>query len=93
MLYELTRIKQMRRNLELTQTELAKLSGVSQSLIAKIERGNIEPSYTIARKIFAVLEERTSNKQNNYSNYQRFSNNIFFMHIFLFHYFIASIPC
>lgn len=63
MLYELTKIKQMRRNLELTQHGLAKLSGVSQSLIAKIERGNIEPSYSIARRIFAVLEEQISNKQ------------------------------
>ena len=63
MLHELTRIKQMRRNLELTQQDLAKLSGVSQSLIAKIERGNIEPSYSIAKRIFATLEKRISNKQ------------------------------
>ena len=63
MLYELTSIKQMRRNLELTQQELAKLSGVSQSLIAKIERGKIEPSYSIAKKIFRVLDEKISHKQ------------------------------
>ena len=57
MLYELNRIKQMRTELGLTQTELANISRVSQSLIAKIERGNIEPSYSIARRIFIVLEE------------------------------------
>ena len=65
MLYDLKGIKQMRRNLDLTQTELAKLADVSQSLIAKIERGKIEPSYAIARKIFAVLEEQISHKQKN----------------------------
>jgi len=63
MFYELIRIKQMRKKLDLTQTELAKLSGVSQSLIAKIERGNIEPSYSLAKKIFAVLEEHISHQQ------------------------------
>jgi predicted transcriptional regulator len=63
MLYELKRIKQMRRKLELTQSELAKLSGISQSLIAKIEQGSIEPSYSIARRIFIVLEEQIANIQ------------------------------
>lgn len=63
MLHELTGIKQMRQNLDLTQQELAKLSGVSQSLIAKIERGKIEPSYSIAKRIFATLDERISKKQ------------------------------
>jgi predicted transcriptional regulator len=63
MLFELTSIKQIRRKLGITQIELAKLAGVSQSLIAKIERGGIQPSYSIARKIFAVLEEQISHKQ------------------------------
>jgi predicted transcriptional regulator len=53
----------MRRNLEFTQQDLAKLSGVSQSLIAKIERGKIEPSYSIAKRIFTILEEQISQKQ------------------------------
>jgi len=63
MLYELTRIKQMRKKLDITQTELAKLADVSQSLIAKIEKGNIEPSYSIARKIFSILDEQIAHKQ------------------------------
>jgi predicted transcriptional regulator len=53
----------MRTELGLTQTELAYLSKVSQSLIAKIEQGSIEPSYSIARRIFIVLEEKITNKQ------------------------------
>jgi len=63
MLYELEKIKQMRQKLGLTQIQLANLAGVSQSLITKIERGNIEPSYSIAKKIFILLEEKLAEKQ------------------------------
>ena len=63
MLYELKRIKQMRQKLGLTQIQLARLAGVSQSLITKIERGTIEPSYSITRRIFTVLEEQLADKQ------------------------------
>lgn len=63
MLYELEKLKQMRQKLGLTQTQLAKLAGVSQSLITKVERGNIEPSYSIARRVFTILEEELANMQ------------------------------
>jgi len=43
--------------LGLTQNELAKLSGVSQSLIAKLESGKVEPSYTKVKKIFETLNK------------------------------------
>lgn len=39
------------------QKELAGRAGVSQSLIAKVEAGKMEPSYTKARKLFEALEE------------------------------------
>jgi predicted transcriptional regulator len=55
-MYELADLKKMRRLLGLTQSELASLSGVSQSLIAKIEAGRVDPSYSRAKKIFEVLE-------------------------------------
>jgi len=55
-MYELADLKKMRRLLGLTQSELASLSGVSQSLIAKIEAGRVDPSYNRAKKIFEVLE-------------------------------------
>ena len=55
---ELKDIKQARIRLGLTQTELAKEAGVSQSVIAKIESGRIDPSYTTAQSIFAALEQR-----------------------------------
>ena len=53
---ELEEIRRMRKRLELTQKELAKLAGVSQSLIAKVESGKMDPTYSKAKKIFSVLE-------------------------------------
>ena len=57
MTYELEEIKKIRKKLELTQTELANRAGVSQSLIAKIEAGRIDPTYTKTKKIFAALSD------------------------------------
>jgi predicted transcriptional regulator len=49
-------IAKRRRQLCLKQTELAKAAGVSQSLIAKLEAGTIDSSYTKVKAIFDVLE-------------------------------------
>lgn len=51
----LDEIKRQRRQLGLTQAQLASLAGVSQSLIAKIEGGRSEPSYPHVRRIFGAL--------------------------------------
>ncbi len=53
---DLDEIRQMRKKLDLSQRELASLAGVSQSLIAKIEKGSIDPSYKNVRKIFNAFE-------------------------------------
>jgi len=53
--YELSEIKQIRKSLGLTQSELAKKANVSQSLIAKIESGKIDPTFTKTKKIFETL--------------------------------------
>ena len=55
MLAEIAEIKVLRKRHNLTQSQLAKLAGVSQSLIAKLESGMIDPSYTNFRKIYDVL--------------------------------------
>ncbi|MEM3154709.1 MAG: CBS domain-containing protein [Candidatus Woesearchaeota archaeon] len=55
---DLKAVKQQRVRLGLTQSELAKEAGVSQSIVAKIEAGRVDPSYTIAQKILAALEQR-----------------------------------
>ena len=55
MLPELDTIASRRRALGLTQTQLAKKAGVSQSYIAKLEAKNIEPSYSKVKAILEVL--------------------------------------
>ncbi len=55
--YELEEIKKIRKKLGLTQTELSNRAGVSQSLVAKIESGKIDPTFTKTKKIFAALSE------------------------------------
>ena len=49
-------IAKKRRQLGLKQAELAKLAGVSQSLIAKLESGKIDSSYTKVKTIFDILD-------------------------------------
>jgi len=63
MFRELSDIKVLRKRLDITQSKLASLSGVSQSLIAKIEAGKIDPTYTNAKKIFETLEELSTGKK------------------------------
>src|SRR3989338_6150821 len=55
--YELEEIKEIRKKFGLTQNELAKRAGVSQSLIAKIEAGRIDPTFSNAKKIFQALDD------------------------------------
>ncbi|MBU0456671.1 MAG: CBS domain-containing protein [Nanoarchaeota archaeon] len=57
MIEELKEIKKLRNKFNLNQKELADKAGVSQSLIAKIEAGKIEPTFTKAKQIFQALEE------------------------------------
>lgn len=64
MLPEISEIKRRRLRLGMKQLGLARASNVSQSLIAKIESGKINPSYDIAKRIFLALEhhERSEEK-------------------------------
>ena len=50
------KLRKIRQEKGLTQTQLAKLSGVSQSLIARIEQGKIDPGYSKAQRIIAALD-------------------------------------
>jgi len=54
--YILENIKRMRVKYGLNQNELAKKAGVSQSLIAKIEAGKIDPTFSRVKQIFLALE-------------------------------------
>lgn len=63
---ELNQIKNLRKKLNLTQKELAKIANVSQATIAKIEKGKLIPSYNVAISIFSALMNysKSNNKQN-----------------------------
>ncbi|RLF16844.1 MAG: transcriptional regulator [Thermoprotei archaeon] len=50
-------IRRMRIKAGLTQKELAERAGVSQSLIARIERGSVDPRLSTLRRILSALEE------------------------------------
>jgi predicted transcriptional regulator len=56
-------IPDRRRKLGLTQNQLAELAGVSQSYIAKLEAGKIEPSYLKVKAIFESLDKLERKKE------------------------------
>lgn len=61
MLPRIDSIKQARTKIGITQKELAKMTGVSTSMINQIESGRSQPSYETAKRIFdslATLEGR-----------------------------------
>lgn len=60
---DVRQIKEMRRKIGLTQKQLAKLAGVSQSLIAKIEAKQIDPAYSKVQAIEQALENEMHKTQ------------------------------
>jgi len=78
MITELGQIQNLRKRLGLNQKELAERAGVSQSLIAKIEASQLDPSFTNAKKIFSALEELREKKE--VKAKEIMSKNILFAH-------------
>ena len=60
---ELQNLKKMRTALGLTQHQFAKNAGVSQSLIAKIEAGRVDPTYSKVKQIEEALRLLSSKKE------------------------------
>ncbi|MCG2719055.1 MAG: CBS domain-containing protein, partial [Nanoarchaeota archaeon] len=58
----LEEIKIRRNKIGLTQTQLARLAGVSQSLIAKIESKKIDPTFSKTKSIFETLDRLEQEK-------------------------------
>jgi transcriptional regulator with XRE-family HTH domain len=50
------RVAHLRGRLDMTQTELAKKAGVSQSTVAQIESGKKDPSVSTLKKIASALD-------------------------------------
>lgn len=53
-------LRMLRKRAGLTQKELAKRAGISQSLVARVEAGNVDPRVSTLRKILNVLNEATT---------------------------------
>ena len=56
-MHDLAKIRPLRRKLGLTQKQLAYMAGLSQSMVAKMEAGLIDPGYSSVQKVFAALEK------------------------------------
>ena len=63
MVFDITQLKKVRKQLELTQTEFARRAGISQSMIAKIEAGKLDPTYTYVKKIEDALQLLTKREE------------------------------
>lgn len=59
---EISEIKTIRKNLGITQTQLAKESGVSQALIARLEKGGVDARYSHIKSIFEALKRMQMKK-------------------------------
>lgn len=52
------RLKEYRAKINVNQTEMGKLVGVSRQTISQIERGDYSPSVTLALKIAKALDAK-----------------------------------
>lgn len=50
-------IKSVRQNFNITQAQFANMAGVSQSMIAKVEGGKLDPTYSNFEKIVKAVEK------------------------------------
>jgi predicted transcriptional regulator len=60
---DMSLIKEKRRQAGLTQKQLAQETGISQSLIAKIESKNVSPSYSSIKTLFEKLDQISHRKE------------------------------
>ena len=63
MQFDITQLKRIRKQLDMKQHQFANYSGVSQSMIAKIESNRLDPAYSKARKIEQAIIELSRNQQ------------------------------
>ena len=63
MVFDITQMKKIRKQIGLTQTEFAKRANISQSMVAKIESGNLDPTYTYVKKIEETISLLTKREE------------------------------
>lgn len=51
-------IRELRKKAGLTQRQLAELTGLSQAVIARIEKGSVDPKVSMLKKITQVLQSK-----------------------------------
>lgn len=56
-------VRQQRRLLGISQAQLAKDAGTSQSFVAKLERGQLNPSYEAVRRVLEAIEEHARKEE------------------------------
>ncbi len=56
MVFDITQLKKIRRQLGLTQHAFAARAGISQSMVAKIEAGRLDPTYSKVQQIECALQ-------------------------------------
>ncbi len=63
MIFDITKIKHIRKKLNMTQNQFAKSANVSQSLIAKIESGKLDPTYTKVKQISEAIDRLSKKRE------------------------------
>src|SRR3989344_120689 len=62
MVFDISHIKNIRRQIGLTQHQFAREIGVSQSMVAKLEAGKLDPAYSkvkqIAKAIYVMMQDK-----------------------------------
>jgi len=61
--FDITHLKKIRKQLDLTQYAFAKEAGISQSMVAKIESGKLDPTYSYIKKIEKAIENLSKNHE------------------------------
>ena len=80
----LAEIKRRRTGLGLSQKQLADLCGIGQSFLAKIERGKVTPSYTVATRVFERLENLESKNAQKLGLEERIAEDVMTRHVYTF---------
>ena len=63
MVFDITNLRKIRKQIGLTQYKFANQAGISQSMIAKIESGRLDPTYSKVKQIEQALESLTKQQE------------------------------